>query len=78
MSETKEFGSCCKDLRDAIFEPPSSFFATNENGVFYLTTGYVQTEQGTGWFDQAVLFCPFCGAPVQSKDEILRKAHKDA
>jgi hypothetical protein len=65
---------CCKDLADAMTGPPNSFFRVEENDVLYLTVGYIQTEQGTGWFDQAVIFCPFCGKQLQDRDEIRRKS----
>ncbi|WP_148665385.1 hypothetical protein [Sulfurifustis variabilis] len=68
------FGSCCKDLSDAMKQPPSSFFFVEKNQVLYLTVGYVQTEKGPGWFDQAVIFCPFCGKQLQSREEIAKKA----
>ena len=55
-------------------EVPESFFRTEENGIFYLTVGYVTTENGPGFFDQAVLFCPFCGSALQTKEEIAAKA----
>jgi hypothetical protein len=44
--------------------------------VLYLTVGYIATQQGPGWFDQAVIFCPFCGQKIQSKDEIARAPQK--
>ena len=53
--------------------PQQKFFWASEQGVLYLTIGRVQTEQGMGWMDQAVLFCPFCGATLQTKDEIRLK-----
>ncbi len=62
--------NCCKDLQEAMTTPPHSFFRIEENGVLYLTIGYTQTEQGTGWFDQAVIFCLFCGKKLQDKNEI--------
>ena len=65
---------CCKDLADAMTSPPNSFFRVEENDVLYLTVGYVQTTEGTGWFDQAVIFCPFCGTKLQDKEEIQRKS----
>ena len=70
---TSTFGSCCKDLKDALNEPSNSFFRVEDNGVFYLTVGYVKTDQGPGWFDHAVLFCPFCGTELQSRAEIKRR-----
>ena len=63
---------CCKDLADAMTGPPNSFFRTEENGVLYLTVGYVQTNEGPGWFDHAVIFCPFCGKKLQYREEIKR------
>ena len=51
-------------------KPPESFFRVEENGVLYLTVGYVQTDQGAGFFDQAVLFCPFCGSELQIREQI--------
>lgn len=70
----QEFGRCCKDLKDAMESPETSFFRVEANGVLYLTVGYVKTDRGPGWFDQAVLFCPFCGAALQSRAEIARRA----
>jgi hypothetical protein len=63
---------CCKDLADAMTGPPNSFFRIEENGVLYLTVGYVQTSEGPGWFDQVVIFCPFCGKKLQDREEIKR------
>jgi hypothetical protein len=45
-----------------------------ENGVLYLAVGYAVTENGTGWFDQAVLFCPFCGQQLQTAEEIRARS----
>ena len=64
------FGSCCNDLAEAMNQPPNSVFRVEDNGVFYMSVGYVMTEDGPGWFDQAVLFCPFCGAKLQSRDRV--------
>ena len=66
------FGACCKDLKDAMTSPPNSFFRVEENGVLYLTVGYIGTQEGPGWFDQAVIYCPFCGQKIQDRDEIAR------
>jgi hypothetical protein len=49
---------------------PNSFFRVESNGVLFLVVGYVQSEQGPGFFDQAVLFCPFCGAQLQTREMI--------
>ncbi|MHC4048846.1 hypothetical protein [Bradyrhizobium sp. 25ACV] len=60
-----------KDLNDALALPQERFFFVREDtGVLYLTVGGVKTDREMGWFDQAVLFCPFCGAELQTRDEI--------
>ena len=50
--------------------PQQKFLWTDNQGVLYLTIGGIKTEQGMGWMDQAVLFCPFCGTRLQTKEEI--------
>src|SRR3546814_9854140 len=52
----------------------NTLFRVEENGVLFLKVGYVMTENGPGWFDQAVLFCPFCGTQLQTEDEIRARA----
>ena len=71
-----DFGTCCKQLQDAMNQPPNSLIFVEENGVLYLTVGYVQTEKGPGFFDQAIIFYPFCGKKLQDKDEIAKKSKK--
>ena len=68
------FGSCCGDLDDVMTKPPNPLFRVEEDGVLRLTVGYAQTEQGVGWFDHAVLFCPFCGAQIQDREDIRRRS----
>jgi len=53
---------------------PNPLFRVEENGVLFLSVGYVITENGPGWFDQAVLFCPFCGKQLQTEEEIRARA----
>ncbi len=74
MAKEHKFGSCCKDLTDAMNGMLESFFRVEENGILYLTVGYVPTPNGPGWFDQAVLFCPFCGRELQTREAIGRTA----
>ena len=60
------FGDCCHDLNDAMTVPQKrSFFV--QNGVLYLT---VAGSDAAGWFDQAILYCPFCGTQLQTKEKI--------
>jgi hypothetical protein len=63
------FGNCCDDLREAMTLPPKRFFRIDD-GLLYLTVGYKETEKGPGWFDMAVMFCPFCGAHLQERDDL--------
>jgi hypothetical protein len=70
--ERRPFGSCCADLQRAMNHDATHLLRVEDNGVLYLSVGVAQTEEGLGWLDQAVLFCPFCGAALQSRDEIAR------
>jgi hypothetical protein len=70
-SQHERFGTCCNDMKDALTLPEKSFLFVQEGtGVLYLTVGRVKTDLGIAWFDQAVLFCPFCGTQLQTRDEI--------
>ena len=69
-----EFGSCCKDLKDALTVVPQPSFWIDDLHILYLTVGRGRGEGGqSAFFDAAVLFCPFCGAPVQSREAIHEK-----
>jgi hypothetical protein len=68
------FGSCCKDLADSMKQVGKSFFVVEDNKVLYLTVGYILTDKGTGWFDRAVIYCPFCGKQLQSREEIAKRS----
>jgi hypothetical protein len=67
--------SCCQNLSEAITQTPNSHFRIEENGICYLAIGYIQTEEGTGWFEQAVIFCPFCGKQLQDPEAIKQKSN---
>jgi hypothetical protein len=69
------FGTCCTDLADALSVPPKKFFRIEDNGVLFLTIGYVATDKGPGFYDQAVIFCPFCGKQLQTKEQIRAAAN---
>jgi hypothetical protein len=49
-------------------------FRVEDHGVLFMSVGYMMTAQGPAWFDQAVIFCPFCGKQLQTREEIRRKA----
>jgi hypothetical protein len=55
-------------------EVPSSFFRVEENGVLFLSVGYASTPKGAAFFDQAVLFCPFCGTKLQDLGAIAARS----
>jgi hypothetical protein len=58
-------------MSDALTLPEQRILFVQEGtGVLFLTVGSVKTDRGIGWFDQAVLFCPFCGTQLQTRDEI--------
>jgi hypothetical protein len=73
-----DFGSCCKDLHTALAEVPKSLFHVSPEGTLFLSVGMAETEDGVGWFDQAVIFCPFCGKRLQDKNEIGKKVRDAA
>jgi hypothetical protein len=66
----KPFGTCCSEMRDALTLDGNRLLRVEDNGVLYMAVGYVETSDGHGWFDHAVLFCPFCGNALQSRDQI--------
>jgi hypothetical protein len=68
------FGSCCRDLKDALESPETKLLKVGPEGILYLTVGTMKTELGTGWMEQAIMFCPFCGTRLQTEADILRKA----
>jgi len=70
------FGTCCVDLKAAMADvPESTFRVEKENGVFYLVVGYMLTEDGPAFYDQAVLFCPFCGTSLQTKEGVAARTN---
>ena len=68
-----EFGSCCKDLKDALTVVPQPSFWVDEHGILYLTVGRQASTHGPAFYDAAALFCPFCGTAIQSREEIHAK-----
>jgi len=73
-----KFGSCCPDLRAALHDVPQSLFHVSEEGVLYLSIGMADTEQGVAFFDQALIYCPFCGRRLQDKAEIAKRTGDQA
>ena len=70
MTETMEDDDfCCSHFRDAATYPPHSFFR-NENGVTILAVGFARTLEGPAFYDQAILYCPFCGSQLHTAQEV--------
>ncbi len=67
--DTTEVDFCCSHFRDAATYPPHSFFR-NENGVTILAVGFARTLEGPAFYDQAILFCPFCGSQLHTVEEV--------
>jgi hypothetical protein len=66
------FGSCCDDMSDCM-KQENALIRTEGDGTLFLTIGYVQMEQGIGWFDHAIIYCPFCGKKLQSRQVLANK-----
>jgi hypothetical protein len=60
-------------LQEVTSDVPNSLIAKSENEVAMIAVGYVETDDGLGWFDQAMLYCPFCGTQVQTVEGIKQK-----
>jgi hypothetical protein len=74
VKDVGKLGTCCEALKQAMFGVAESFFRIEDNGILYLTIGYIKKDAQTGFYDSAVLFCPFCGKSLQSPEEIRKKS----
>jgi hypothetical protein len=74
------FGSCCGELKDAMsgeeFEP---LLTVGDDGVLYMSVGLIDLEQEDepGMVDHPIFFCPFCGAKLQTVEEVRAKTGVD-
>ncbi len=73
------FGKCCGELKDAIsgdeFEP---LITVGDDGVLYMSVGLIDLEdEEPGMVDHPLFFCPFCGAKVQTPEEVEAKVGHD-
>jgi hypothetical protein len=69
--------ACCDGLKEAfeVQVPATPLFRLEDNGLLYLAVGCMQVEGGRlGWLESAVLFCPFCGKPLQTPEQIQQAA----
>ena len=74
-----EFGSCCEDLKDILaadeFDP---LIAVGDDGVLYMSVGMLDADDGeANVVDHPVFFCPFCGTPLQTQDEVDAKSPRE-
>lgn len=74
LPASAKFGSCCDTLKKALTLTQQPMFFLTEKEKLFLTVGSVEIGGKTGWFDAAVLFCPFCGKQLQSKEELKSDA----
>jgi len=67
---------CCDLLGEVVAglpEPVQPMLHVSEDGVLMMVVGVVETEDGPGYLDQAVMHCPFCGTQLQDADSIAQK-----
>ena len=69
--------NCCQDFRDALNIPSISSFRVERNGVLFLTTGSTKVGNEISFYDQAVIFCPFCGTKLQDRSDIALKLNAE-
>lgn len=69
--------NCCQEFRDALNIPSISSFRVERNGVLFLTIGSTKTGDEMNFYDQAVIFCPFCGTKLQDRNEIALKVNTE-
>jgi hypothetical protein len=76
--EKHEFGTCCKDLAIAMeSDKRTPLFRVWEDGTLFVSVGFLQTENQVGWFDMAVIYCPFFGTKLQDKEKLKSKGHME-
>ena len=69
------FGKCCTELKEAMagedFDP---LITEGEDAVLYMAVGLIDLEEDEpGLVDHPLFFCPFCGAKLQTPDEVKAK-----
>jgi hypothetical protein len=76
VSDILTFGSCCGELKEALagedFDP---LITVGDDGVLYMSVGLIELEdEDPGMVDHPLFFCPFCGAKLQTPDEVRAKS----
>jgi hypothetical protein len=72
----EQFGSCCGELKEVMsgeeFEP---LITVGDDNVLYMSVGLVELEdEEPGMVDHPLFFCPFCGAKLQTAEEVRGKS----
>ncbi|MGM5057186.1 hypothetical protein ACD589_21215 [Rhizobium sp. 814_E9_N1_1] len=76
MSDALDEIFCCDSLKGVVADLPEPAAPTvyrADNGVLMMVVGLVQSEEGLGYLDQAILHCPFCGTKLQDAKAIAEK-----
>ena len=71
---------CCSDMRETLTELPREVEPLvrrdeEAGGNLMMTVGLVMTENGPGYFDRAVMYCPFCGTQLQTPESVMEGAN---
>ncbi|NKK79539.1 hypothetical protein [Rhizobium leguminosarum] len=76
MSDALDEIFCCDSLKGVVADLPEPAAPTvyrADNGVLMMVVGLVQSEEGLGYLDQAMMHCPFCGTKLQDAKAIAEK-----
>ncbi|MBY5360583.1 hypothetical protein HFO97_11485 [Rhizobium leguminosarum] len=76
MSDALDEIFCCDSLKGVVADLPEPAAPTvyrADNGVLMMVVGLVQSEEGLGYLDQAIIHCPFCGTKLQDAKAIAEK-----
>ncbi|MGO7183204.1 hypothetical protein ACCT14_14815 [Rhizobium brockwellii] len=76
MSDALDEIFCCDSLKGVVADIPEPAAPTvyrADNGVLMMVVGLVQSEEGLGYLDQAIMHCPFCGTKLQDANAIAEK-----
>ncbi|WHO73879.1 hypothetical protein [Rhizobium sp. BT03] len=76
MSDALNEIFCCDSLKGVVAdlpEPAAPTIYRADNGVLMMVVGLVQSEEGLGYLDQAIMHCPFCGTQLQDAKAIAEK-----
>lgn len=76
MSDALDEIFCCDSLKGVVADLPEPATPTvyrADNGVLMMVVGLVQSEEGLGYLDQAIMHCPFCGTKLQDAKAVAEK-----